>query len=79
MTLTPTLTSQVGADGGVVSREDLAALQARAAALSNEAVDIVGSITGAPSAASFREGFTLLAPGDVVNLRSLFRRMGLHN
>ena len=82
---------EVAADGTTVvapdaSREDvsaqreanLAALKQAAAALSDEAVAIVSNITGAPSPASFREGFTLLSADDVTHMRALFRRMGLN-
>jgi hypoxia-inducible factor prolyl hydroxylase len=68
---------EVGVDGGATTPEELADLQKRAAALSDEAVVIVSSITGAPSPSSFREGFTLLQTDDVKSMRALFRRMGL--
>ena len=45
--------------------------------LSAEALKIVSSITGAPSPESFKEGFSLLVPEDLRNIRHLFRRMGL--
>jgi len=70
---------EVTADGGHISNAELASLQAAAAALTDEAVAIVSNITGAPSPASFREGFKLLQTDDVVGMRSLFRRMGLHD
>lgn len=45
--------------------------------LSPEAVEIVSSITGAPSPQSFLQGFPLLTTKDLQHMRSLFRRMGL--
>ena len=68
----------VGEDGGAPISEDLAALATAAAALSEEALGIVASITGAPSAASFRQGFALLVPEDLKSMRRLFRRMGIN-
>lgn len=45
--------------------------------LSREAVEIVSSITGAPSPESFLQGFPLLTTKDLQHMRALFRRMGL--
>eukprot|EP00981_Chlorochromonas_danica_P014445 scaffold8015_cov165-Ochromonas_danica.AAC.3 len=45
--------------------------------LSREAVEIVSSITGAPSPESFMQGFPLLTTKDLQHMRALFRRMGL--
>ncbi len=45
--------------------------------MSDAAVGIVSSITGAPSAESFRKGFSLLVPSDLQQMRHLFRNMGL--
>lgn len=68
---------EVSADGGSVTQEELESLRTAVRDLSSEAVGIVAGITGAPSPDSFREGFKLLKPDDVVNMRKLFRRMGL--
>jgi len=45
--------------------------------MSDEAVGIVASITGAPSLDSFRKGFELLVDEDLKQMRHLFRNMGL--
>lgn len=68
----------VGPDGGNPSVEELADLTATVRGLSEDSLSIVASITGAPSVASFREGFELLSPTDLKSMRQLFRRMGLH-
>ena len=70
---------EVGPDGGNPTADDLQALAHRVTQLSSDAVQIVASITGAPSEASFREGFTLLVPEDLKAMRQLFRRMGLQD
>ncbi len=46
--------------------------------LTPEALGIVASITGAPSHESFLQGFPLLMPSDLKQMRQLFRRMGLN-
>lgn len=68
---------QIALDGGEPTAAELAALSARVHGLSDATLGIVASITGAPSVASFREGFTLLTPTDLKSMRALFRRMGL--
>lgn len=65
-------------DGGLPSPEELQALARRLQSLDDETVSIVSSITGAPSAASFREGFPQLSVQDLKQMRGLFRRMGLN-
>ncbi|RYH24741.1 2OG-Fe(II) oxygenase [archaeon] len=45
--------------------------------LTKEAIEIVASITGAPSVDSFKAGFPLLTTKDLQHMRALFRRMGL--
>ena len=64
-------------DGGLPSKEDLRALLEKLNTLDDETVGIISSITGAPSAQSFREGFPLLNVEDLKQMRGLFRRMGL--
>lgn len=68
---------EVGLDGGEPAAEDLRRLCVRVKGLSDEALSIVSSITGAPSAKSFREGFPQLSPADLQSMRKLFRNMGL--
>ena len=70
---------EVDAQGGEPSKEELAALANKVEDLSLEALGVVASITGAPSSASFREGFRLLVPEDLKQMRQLFRRMGLQD
>ncbi len=45
--------------------------------MSNDVIHIVANITGAPSVDSFRNGFELLVPQDLKQMRALFRNMGL--
>jgi len=67
-------------DATVISPELLAELNDKVQNhLTAEALEIVSSITGAPSAASFKEGFKMLVPEDLKSIRQLFRRMGLNN
>lgn len=66
-------------DATIITPELLTELNEKVIGLSEEALDIVASITGAPSAESFREGFKLLVPDDLKSIRKLFRRMGLNN
>jgi hypothetical protein len=66
-----------GAAGGLPSAEELLALSETLKELDDETVQIVSSITGAPSPASFREGFPMLSVEDLKQMRGLFRRMGL--
>jgi hypothetical protein len=68
---------EVRVDGGEPSVEELGALSNKVVDLSDSALGIVASITGAPSTDSFREGFTQLTPTDLKSMRQLFRRMGL--
>lgn len=68
----------IGDDGGDPSIEELAKLSDKVKKLSAEALGIVSSITGAPSADSFKVGFELLKPEDLKKMRKLFRRMGLN-
>jgi len=70
---------EVDAQGGEPSKEELAALANKVEDLSLEALGVVASITGAPSSSSFREGFRLLVPEDLKQMRQLFRRMGLQD
>lgn len=70
---------EVDSMGGEPSKEELVALANKAMDLSPEALGIVASITGAPSADSFRQGFGLLQPQDLKQMRQLFRRMGLQD
>lgn len=60
-----------------INEETLRELNQKVVELSDEAVKIVSSITGAPSPESFRTGFPMLTPTDLKNIRVLFRRMGL--
>ncbi len=69
---------EVGEDGGNPTEEDLRVLTERVRELSSPALSIVSSITGAPSEASFRQGFELLSLEDLKSMRQLFRRMGLN-
>ena len=69
---------EVEEDGGLPSAEELRGLSERLKALDDETVSIISSITGAPSPASFREGFPLLSVEDLRQMRGLFRRMGLN-
>lgn len=68
---------EVEVDGGEPSIEELGALSNKVVDLSDSALGIVASITGAPSTDSFREGFAQLTPTDLKSMRQLFRRMGL--
>lgn len=72
-----TNTAGTGVDE-IITEELLAELNDKVQnSLSAEALSIVASITGAPSPESFKEGFKLLVPEDLKNIRHLFRRMGL--
>ena len=65
-------------DATVITLELLAELNHKVQTqLSASAIQIISSITGAPSAESFKEGFKLLVPEDLKSIRQLFRRMGL--
>ena len=68
---------KIGEDGGEPTAEELAVLAQKVRELSDSALGIVSSITGAPSMESFRTGFELLQPNDLKAMRGLFRRMGL--
>ena len=69
---------EVGEDGGNPTKEELILLAKRVVDLSDSALGIVASITGAPSVQSFRDGFKMLVPEDLKSMRQLFRRMGLN-
>jgi hypothetical protein len=69
----------VSADGGAPTLEELRILAQRVKGLTDEAVGIVSSITGAPSTESFKKGFDLLTTNDLKAMRQLFRRMGLND
>ncbi len=58
-------------------KELLTHLATRVRELPSDALQIVASITGAPSEASFREGFEMLSTTDLKAMRQLFRRMGI--
>ncbi len=68
---------EIESDGGVPTQEELNALRNKVIDLTDQSLGIVASITGAPSVESFRQGFTLLTPQDLKQMRQLFRRMGL--
>ena len=63
--------------GEDLEAQELVKLRTKVQRMSDEAVGIVSSITGAPSISSFREGFQLLVKEDLQQMRSLFRNMGL--
>ena len=67
----------IDADGGDPTAEELSALCNKVTDLSDSALGVVASITGAPSTDSFRAGFPMLTPADLKQMRQLFRRMGL--
>lgn len=64
-------------DGGEPTQSDLTTLCQIVETLSNEVLELVSNITGAPSVESFRQGFPLLTVNDLKQMRALFRRMGL--
>lgn len=64
-------------DGGEPTIDELQILCERVVQLSPAAIEIVSSITGAPSPQSFRDGFPGLTTNDLKSMRALFRRMGL--
>lgn len=66
-------------DGGNPTQEELDYLANKVKGLSDEILDIISSITGAPSVQSFREGFPMLTVTDLKSMRALFRRMGLQS
>jgi hypothetical protein len=68
---------EVDGDGGDPTHSDLSSLASKVVLLSEEALSIVASITGAPSVESFKQGFKLLTTEDLKSMRKLFRRMGL--
>jgi Rps23 Pro-64 3,4-dihydroxylase Tpa1-like proline 4-hydroxylase len=63
--------------GTLPTEIELSDLRNRVKLLSEDALKIVASITGAPSADSFKAGFEMLQVSDLQNMRALFRRMGL--
>jgi hypothetical protein len=70
---------EVGEDGGEPTLTELQALAAKVTTLSDEVIDIIASITGAPSIDSFKQGFPMLTTSDLKQMRALFRRMGLQS
>lgn len=68
----------VGDDGGDPTVEELQVLATKVTQLTPEALEVVASITGAPSSQSFRDGFPQLTTKDLKSMRALFRRMGLN-
>jgi hypothetical protein len=70
---------EVSGDGGEPTEFELRDLALRVTNLSNEALQMVASITGAPSTESFKLGFPQLTVTDLKSMRALFRRMGLGN
>ena len=70
--------NEIDSEGGDPTIEDISLLALKVRNLSEEAVTIVSSITGAPSPESFKEGFELLQPNDLKSMRKLFRNMGLN-
>jgi hypothetical protein len=69
----------VSEDGGNPTEQELQQLTKKVEMLSDDALEIIASITGAPSVSSFREGFPLLTVTDLKAMRALFRRMGLQS
>ena len=63
----------------MITIKELKHLQTQVINLSSDAIEIVASITGAPSVQSFRDGFAMLTIQDIVSMRALFRKMGLHD
>jgi hypoxia-inducible factor prolyl hydroxylase len=57
--------------------KELKELQDLVKVLSDEVIEIVANITGAPSLESFRDGFEMLTIQDLKQMRGLFQRMGL--
>lgn len=68
---------EVPEDGGNPTIEELQLLTKKVSSLSDEILEIIASITGAPSVQSFRQGFPMLTVQDLKAMRALFRRMGL--
>jgi hypoxia-inducible factor (prolyl hydroxylase) len=68
----------ISSDGGEPTAAELQMLGERVVLLSEEALRIVVSITGAESPATFRLGFQTLTTSDLKAMRALFRKMGLH-
>lgn len=64
-------------DEMIPSDDELQELQRDVRGLSDDVIEIISNITGAPSIQSFRDGFEMLTVNDVKQMRSLFRRMGL--
>jgi hypoxia-inducible factor (prolyl hydroxylase) len=69
--------NEIPEDGGNPTQEELDGLCLRVTGLSDEVLELVSNITGAPSVQSFRDGFPLLTLNDLKQMRALFRRMGL--
>jgi hypothetical protein len=59
------------------AQAELVKLQGIVKELSDDVIEIVSNITGAPSVDSFRDGFELLTTRDLRQMRGLFQRMGL--
>jgi hypothetical protein len=70
---------EVNEDGGNPTEQELQQLTKKVEMLSDDALEIIASITGAPSVSSFRKGFPLLTVTDLKAMRALFRRMGLQS
>jgi hypothetical protein len=68
---------EIGEDGGEPTVEEVDELKGKARGLTDEALHIVASVTGAVSPEAFREGFPTLTCTDIKSMRRLFRRMGL--
>jgi Rps23 Pro-64 3,4-dihydroxylase Tpa1-like proline 4-hydroxylase len=69
--------SDIPEDGGNPTEEELQLLTRKVSSLSDDALEIVSSITGAPSVESFRAGFPMLTVQDLKSMRALFCRMGI--
>lgn len=73
------MSSQSGDDeeSSTPAESELRELQDLVKELSDDVIEIVSNITGAPSLESFRDGFEMLTVNDLKQMRGLFRRMGL--
>ena len=73
------MSSQSGDDdeSSTPAESELRELQDLVKELSDDVIEIVSNITGAPSLQSFRDGFEMLTVNDLKQMRGLFRRMGL--
>jgi hypoxia-inducible factor prolyl hydroxylase len=66
-----------GSSSTPAAESELRELQDLVKELSDEVIEIVSNITGAPSLESFRDGFEMLTVHDLKQMRGLFQRMGL--